>query len=84
MEDKFDEGFAEAELLKKSCVVSSVADVRTKWHVRQQLQDKYRSLLLSNLERSIKRGVEMDLWRYTWYLTLEDLLHLCSFAKLLY
>ena len=37
------------------------------WGVRQQLQDNYHKLLLINLEKSIKSGVEMDLWRFTCY-----------------
>ena len=66
----FESLFAETELLKKSCVIQSIADVNigsTKWEVRQELQDKYRALLLTNLEMSIKNGIEMDLWRYTCY-----------------
>eukprot|EP00116_Pleurobrachia_bachei_P002464 sb/3462726/ len=66
----FDSAFAEAEQLKKSCAVQSLADVSmtsAKWEVRQQLQDRYRAMLLDNLELSIKRGVELDMWRYTCY-----------------
>ena len=66
----FETLFAETELLKKNCIIQNIADVQigsAKWEVRQDLQDKYRTLLLTNLEMSIKNGIEMDLWRYSCY-----------------
>ena len=66
----FETLFLEAEALKKGCVISGLGDVNIgspKWEVRQELQDAYRNLLLTNLEMSIKNGIEMDLWRYTCY-----------------